>query len=96
MFLLLWILLLIQPIRRRLPHLHGSVDQRLLSDKVEHLAMHEDHLTTLDARHDIITVLAPFRVRTEEGAQDCGGSGCVGGFQSEFVCDFVDETVSMI
>ena len=62
------ILLLIQPVRRRLPHLHGSPHQRLLGDKVHHAAVHEDHLAVLDVVDDVVAVLAPHGVGAEEGA----------------------------
>lgn len=65
---LLRVLLLVQPIRRRLPHLHGSIYERLLGDKVDDAAVHEDHLAALDALDDVVAVLAPFGVGAEEGA----------------------------
>ena len=62
------ILLLVQPVRRRLPHLHCSVHERLLGDKVDDAAVHKDHFAALDVWDDVVAVLAPFGVGAEEGA----------------------------
>lgn len=62
------ILLLVQPVRRCLPHLHSSAHKRLLGDEVHHPAVHEDHLSALDVIDDVVAVLAPHGVGAEEGA----------------------------
>lgn len=62
------ILLFVQPVRRRLPHLHSSAHKRLLGDEVHHPAVHEHHLSVLDVIDDVVAVLAPLGVGAEEGA----------------------------
>ena len=82
--LLLGVLLLVQPIRRSLPHFNRCSDERLLAHEIEYLPMHECHLTIGRlCLNNILPVLAPWRVSAEERAPDCGGSRCVVGFAGE-------------
>lgn len=89
--LLVRILLLVQSVCRRLPHLHGGAHQWLLSGKIDDTTMHEGHLTIRDPLDDVIAVLAVGGVGAEEWAQDSSGSGSVIGFFGEFESDFVHE-----
>jgi hypothetical protein len=92
---LLRILLLIQTIRRRLPDLYICADEGLLRLKVDDLAVHKGHFTTVLglSDDDVGAVLAVGRVGAEEGAQNSGRGGCVLGFFSESEGDFVDQAV---
>lgn len=89
---LLGILLLVQAVCRRLPHLNRRANKRLLSLKVHDTAVHKDHLAILGLGHDDIrTVVAVGRVSAEEGTQDSGCSGRILGFLGELEGDFVHE-----
>jgi hypothetical protein len=94
---LLGILLLIQPVRRSLPHLNRRTDKRLLSLEVHDTAVHERHLRISGFRlDDVLSVLAVRRIGAEERAQDSRGCGCILRFSGESEGDFVDETVVRI
>ena len=87
------VLLLVQPIRRSLPHLNRRPYEGLLAREIEYLPMHKCHLSIGRLRlNNILAVLAPRRVSAEERAQDCGSSRRVFGFVGEGECYFVDET----
>lgn len=92
---LLRILLLIQSFRGSLPYLDRGTDKRLLSLEVHHATLHEHHLGISRLRlDDILAVLAPGCIGTEEGTQDSRGSGRILSFFGELEGDFVDETVT--
>lgn len=64
---LVGILLLVQPIRRGLPHFNRGTCKRLLRRKVHHTAVHEGHLAVGGLGDDDVgAVLAVGRVGAEE------------------------------
>lgn len=92
---LLGILLLVQAVCRRLPHLDRRADKRLLGVKVHHATVHVGHLAVLGlGDHDVVTVLAIGRVGTEERTQNGGCGGRVLGFLGKFEGDFIHEAVA--
>jgi hypothetical protein len=92
---LLGILLLIQPIRRSLPHLNRRTDKRLLGLEVHDATMHERHLRiSRFCLDNVLAVLAVRRIGAEERAQDGRGCGCILRFSGESEGDFVDEAVA--
>lgn len=95
--LLLGILLLIQPIGRRLPDLNGGSNKRLLRLEIHHLAVHKHHLSIRGlVGNNAITVLAVRRIGAEERAQNSGSGGSVFCLLGEFEGYFVDETVFLL
>lgn len=91
---LLGVLLLIQPVRRSLPHLNRRTDKRLLGLEVHDATVHEGHLSISRFRlDDVLPVLTVRCIGAEERAQDGRGCGCILCFFGESEGDFVNEAI---
>jgi hypothetical protein len=91
MFHLIVVLLLVQPIRRRLPHIDPSTGYWFLRDRVKYLAMHVRDLSVVDTMYDCGFVLEYRSIVPEEGAENGTCSCCVRCLCRSFECDFIDE-----
>ena len=88
------ILLLVQPVRRRVPHIDHRALDRLSSEEISDSAVHPRAVAfpLLDATvHDAIPHGFLGGVLSVEGTEDGGCGGGVDGGKGEFVGYFVDE-----
>lgn len=91
------ILLLIETIRRSLPHLDRRAHERFLRHKIHHLTVHKSHLAVFGfCDHDIGAILTIWGIGAEERAQNGGRSGRIFGFFGKLKCDFIDQTISEV
>jgi hypothetical protein len=71
---LIGVLLLVQTVGRRLPHLHHGARDGFLGDVVDDSAMHVGYFAIFHPRHEAVPILPMGSVLTKERAQN-GGCG---------------------
>ena len=88
---LVLVLLLVEAVGRRVPHVQLGAFDRLVGEVVAHDAVHVGVVAVRDVVHDAAAHGASGGVGAPEGAEDGGRGGEGGGFADELVGDFIDE-----